>query len=252
MRSFQEALFFFNGCLKHQDTEPSLTLTARPTVLRRFQMQGTFEFSAPLDAKAVHNVLSAGLEGAVSLYGQAWSLSVRDFWPACSQHEQFIADIESCAGRQVENPFAQPAPLAVMRTYNVEVAKVQNFDVVGDVTSWLDNIERVCSSAEFAEAAWIDLACTSMEMIPKGCWAASEQLVLESAARDHVRPWDRFKDWCKSNLSQTGLARYQLRVREQTSSVAAYKADFDKLVENADVPAEEAVTCWVSGLQADL
>ena len=110
----------------------------------------------------------------------------------------------------------------------------------------------MCSTAEFAESAWIDFACTSLELIPKGCWTASEQLVLESAARDHVRPWDSFRAWCKLHLQEQGLARYQLSLLKQTGSVAAYKADFDKLVKNADLPAEEAVACWVSGLPADI
>lgn len=100
----------------------------------------------------------------------------------------------------------QPLLSPVARTYNIEVAKVEMLGVVGDVAAWLDQIEGLCSVAEFAEAAWIDFACTCMELIPKGCWTASEQLVLESAARDHVRPWDRFKEWCKLHLAQQGLA----------------------------------------------
>ncbi|KAL3136641.1 hypothetical protein ABBQ38_005882 [Trebouxia sp. C0009 RCD-2024] len=153
---------------------------------------------------------------------------------------------------KIENPFVQPPSSPVARTYNVEVAKVEMLGVVGEVEAWLDQVEGVCSVAEFAEAAWVDLACTSMEAIPKGCWTANEQLVLETAARDHVRPWDRFKEWCRLHLDQQGLARYQLSVLKQTSSVAAYKADFDKLVKKADLPVEKAVACWISGLQADL
>ena len=72
-------------------------------------MQSMAQLSPPVDAKSVQAILSADLRGAVVMYGQAWFLSVRESWPACSQHEAFIADIESRAGCQSENLFAQPA-----------------------------------------------------------------------------------------------------------------------------------------------
>ena len=214
-------------------------------------MQPTSQVLPPVDARTVQAVLSADLKGAVTMYGQAWFLSVRDFWPACSQHEAFIADIESRVGCHSENPFAQPAS-SPCRARTIEFAKVKTLEVNGDVTAWLDQLENVFSNAEFAEAAWIDLACASMDTIPKDCWTAREQVVLDSATRDHVRPWDRFKDWCKSHLDAKGLARYQLGVLKQTSTVAGYKADFSKLLANADLPAEEAVSCWITGLRADI
>lgn len=134
----------------------------------------------------------------------------------------------------------------------IEVAKVKTLAVNGDVTAWLDQLEAVLLHAEFAEAAWIDLACASMDKILKDSWTASEQVVLDSATRDHVRSWDRFKDWCKSHLDVRGLARYQLSTLKQTSAVAEYKTDFSKLIAIADLPAEEAVAFWVTGLQADI
>ena len=167
-------------------------------------------FSAPVDAKTVQALLSADLKGAVAMFGQAWFLSMRDFWPACSQHDQFIADIESRAGVHAENPFVQPPSSPVVRSYSVEVAKAKMLEIEGDVTAWLDQIESVCLSAEFAETSWIDMACAAMSEIPRDCWAASEQLVLDGASTDRVRLWDRFKDWCNSHLDRQGLARYQL------------------------------------------
>lgn len=120
------------------------------------------------------------------MYGQAWLLSVRDLWPACSQHETFIADIESQAGDHFDNPFAEPTSSS-NRARTIKVAKVEMLSVNGDITAWLDQVERAFSNAEFAEAAWIDLASAYMEELPKNCWTASEQLVLEKAAKDHVR-----------------------------------------------------------------
>ena len=214
------------------------------------KMQPTAQISPPVDAKTVQAILSADLKGAVMLYGQAWFLSVRELWPACSQHEAFIADIESRAGCQSENPFAQPAS-SPCRACTIEVAKVQPLAANGNVTAWLDQLEAVFSVAELAEAAWIDLACASTNKIPKDSWTASEQVVLDSATRDHGRPWDKFKDWCKSHLDDRGLARYQLSTLKQTSTVAGYKADFSNLVAIADLFAEEAVACWITGLRAD-
>ena len=215
------------------------------------RMQPTVQLSPPVDAKTVQAVLSADLKGAVTMYGQAWFLPVRDFWPACSQHEAFIADIESRVGCQSENPFAQPAS-PPCRARTIEVAKVKSLEVNDDVTAWLVQLESLFSNAEFAKAAWIDLACASKNKIPKHCWTASEQIVLDSAIRDRVQPWARFKGWCKSLFDVKGLARYQLSNLKQTSTVAGYKAEFSKLIANADLPAEEALSCWITGLQADI
>ena len=91
-----------------------------------------------------------------------------------------------------------------------------------------------------------------MDKILEDYWTPSEQVVLDSATRDHVRPWGRIKDWCESHLDAKGLAQHQLSILKQTSTVAAYKAEFSKLVANADLPAEEVVACWSTGLRADI
>ena len=115
----------------------------------------------------------------------------------------------------------------------------------------LEQLESVFSSAGVAEAAWIDLACASMDNILEDYWTASEPVVLDNATRHHARPWDRFKDWML-HLDAKGLAQYQLGILKQTSTVAACKADFSKLVATADLPAEQAVACWITGLRDDI
>lgn len=207
-------------------------------------------FAPPVDAKTVQALLSDDLKRAVTMYGQAWFLSVREFWPACSQHEKFIADIESRAGGHFDNPFAEPTSSS-SRARSIEAAKVEMPSVDSDITAWLDQVESAFSNAEFAEAAWIDLASAYMEKLPKICWAASEQLVLEKTAKDHFRPWDGFKDWCKTHLDGKGLAENQLSVLKQ-STAAGCKAEFQKIVANADLPSEEAVACWIAGLQPNI
>lgn len=76
--------------------------------------------------------------------------------------------------------------------------------------------------------------------------------MLEKATKDHVRPWDSFKDWCKKHLDGEGLAEYQLSVLKQTSSVGECKGDLHKIVTNADLPSEEAVARCITGLQPDV
>lgn len=60
------------------------------------------------------------------------------------------------------------------------------------------------------------------------------------------------KDWCKRHLDGTGLAEYQLSILKQTSTAGGCKADFQKIVANADLSSEDVVECWITGLQPDI
>ena len=156
---------------------------------------------APTDAKAVQALLSSDLQRAVSLYGEAWFLSVRHMWPACARHEEFIAAIERGAlehGR-AENPFEQPAQRTVQRLYKMEVPKVALLTVDSDVLAWLQQVESICTIAGFSEVGWVDLAAAYMEEVPRDCWVAAQQQTSECDSAG-AKQWSRFKDWCKSSL----------------------------------------------------
>ena len=153
--------------------------------------------SAPIDPKAVQAILSSDLRRAVALYGEAWFLSMRKFWPACAEHEDMIADVESRAGTHVENPFVEAAPSSVRqsRSFTLEVQKIPALTLESDVTAWLEQFESICVTAGFNEAAWISLATASMDKMSREYWDAVEQQVLDHGSADHVRQWQSFKIW---------------------------------------------------------
>ena len=206
----------------------------------------------PVDRRLVQSILKADLKGAVAQYGEAWFLSVCSCWPACSEHGDYIDAIEARAatahlGSPCETTQALPGKSDV-----VEIPKVAVFEVGDDAVAWLEQVESVCTLARFAKPAWCALAAASMAETPLKCWVAHKRQFSELDCDSELWHWDSFKDWGSSSLNIRAIMCCELSELKQTTTVAAYKADFDRLAAKADLSEQETVSYWISGLKANV
>ena len=134
----------------------------------------------PTDRDTVQSVLKSDLKRAVAQFGEAWFLSVRNFWPACSEHGDFIDAVEERAmAANLAQP-VEPTVAAARKSFSVvEVPKVAVFDAGSDAIAWLEQVENVCSVANFAKPAWCAFATASLDKVPLNCWIAHKRQVSE-------------------------------------------------------------------------
>ena len=125
--------------------------------------------TGPVDRKLVQSILKADLKGAVAQHGEAWFLSVRSCWPACSEHGDYIDAIEARAANAHLGPPCAASQALPGKSYDVEIPKVAVFEVGDDAVAWLEQVESVCTLARFAKPAWCALAAASMAETPLKC-----------------------------------------------------------------------------------
>ena len=123
---------------------------------------------APSDEKTVAKMLQQDLKRCLEQYGEAWFLSVQDCWPGCSQHHDYIDDIEKRVVPDSEgSAISDPKRLTCSpkrAKLNLEVPKISVFHDGRDRVAWIEEVERVCDFAGFAKPAWSNLAAACLDI----------------------------------------------------------------------------------------
>lgn len=189
----------------------------------------------PTDKKTVAKLLQQDLKQCVEQYGEAWFLSVQACWPGCSQHNEYIHEIEKRAVVHSQSSAMSVSERSTCSSKHakcsIEVPKITIFHDGMDCLAWIEEVERVCDFADFAKPAWGQLAAACLDGQASHCWIAHKQSTSSGDSIAERWQWSTMKDYlllksdCTVACTPTAVEQAVAEVDRSSTANCAARAD---------------------------